>query len=209
MLGQVAQKQVAREQGDSENRAMAKQTTLKSISTINQPGFRSRGHQEKGMNMFRRSLALLALAVFVSAAAATEAVACSGRASTCAPPAQVQIWGLSPSYGVNQGPVYSGPGYYTSPTYEGETSTIDYPYVGNSDYRPYGDYRRYDRPDAEHMPHRRPYPFWQGTLPERPRHLGMIHRHDVGDSYRRSGPRAITMSRAGHLRRDLRDPRFQ
>jgi hypothetical protein len=209
MLGQVAQKQVAREQGDSENRATAKQTTLKSISTINQRGFPSRGHQEKGMNMFRRSLALLALAVFVSAAAATEAMACSGRASTCAPPAQVQIWGLSPSYGVNQGPVYSGPGYYTSPTYEGETSTIDYPYVGNSDYRPYADYRRYDRPDAEPMRHRRPYPYWQGTLPERLRHLGMIYRHDVGDSYRRSGPRAITMSRAGHLRRDLRDPRFQ
>ena len=75
--------------------------------------------------MLRRSLSLLALTVFVSAAAATEAMACCGCASTCAPPAQVQIWGLSPSYGVNLGPVYSGPDYYTSPTYEGETSMVD------------------------------------------------------------------------------------
>jgi hypothetical protein len=90
--------------------------------------------------MITRTLSLLALTAFVSAAAATQASAgaCCGCAYTCAPPAQVQIWGLSPSYVVNQGPVYTGPGYYTAPTYEGEASTVDYPYVG------YG-YPRYQR----------------------------------------------------------------
>jgi hypothetical protein len=45
-------------------------------------------------------------------------LACCGCAYTCAPPPQVQIWGLAPSFVVNQGPVYTGPGFYTSPTYE-------------------------------------------------------------------------------------------
>jgi len=86
--------------------------------------------------MFARALLLLASAALVSAAAATQATAgsCCGCAYTCAPPPQVQIWGLSPSYVVNQGPVYSGPGFYTSPTYEGEARTVDYPYVRYSDH---------------------------------------------------------------------------
>jgi hypothetical protein len=91
--------------------------------------------------MLARTLSLLAATAFVSAAAATQALAgsCCGCAYTCAPP-QVQIWGLSPTYVVNEGPVYSGPGFYTGPTYEGEVSTADYPYVG------YGNYRGYHRP---------------------------------------------------------------
>ena len=87
--------------------------------------------------MITRSLSLLALAAFASAVAAAPAMACCGCAYTCAPPAQIQTWempsyawGLSPSYVVNQGPVYTGPGFYSSPTYEGETLTVDYPYVG-------------------------------------------------------------------------------
>jgi hypothetical protein len=95
--------------------------------------------------MIARSLSLLALPAFVLAAA-TPALAgsCCRCAYTCAPPAQVQmlpaqiqIWGLSPTYVMNQGPVYSGPGFYTAPIYEGEASTAGYPYVGYSDYRRY------------------------------------------------------------------------
>src|SRR6202035_5868898 len=95
--------------------------------------------------MIARSLSLLALTAFVSAAA-TQALAgsCCRCAYTCAlpapvqmRPAQIQIWGLSPTYVVNQGPVYSGPGFYTAPTYEGEASTAGYPYVRYSDYRRY------------------------------------------------------------------------
>jgi hypothetical protein len=110
--------------------------------------------------MFARALLLLASAALVSAAAATQATAgsCCGCAYTCAPPPQVQIWGLSPSYVVNQGPVYSGPGFYTSPTYEGEASTVDYPYVRYSDHprhlRPY-DGGPYADP-FRHRPRRRP-----------------------------------------------------
>ena len=108
--------------------------------------------------MLARSLSLLALTAFVSAAAAATALACSccgGCAYHCAPPAQIQIWGLSPVYVVNQGPIFSGPGFYTSPTYQGEVSTVDYPYVGN------GDYPRYYRPHHQ---------YWQGALPARPHH---------------------------------------
>jgi hypothetical protein len=96
--------------------------------------------------MFARSLSLLALTTLVAAATATQALAgsCCGCAYTCAPPApaQIQIWGLSPTYVVNQGPVYSGPGFYTEPTYEGEVSTADYPYVG------IGVFPRHYRPHA-------------------------------------------------------------
>src|SRR5258708_7461564 len=99
------------------------------------------GPSPRGVNMFARSLSIIALTAVVSAAAATQAVACCGCAYTCAPPAQVQIWGLSPAYVVNQGPVFSGPGYYTAPTYEVETLTSDYPYVG------YGGFPRYPPPD--------------------------------------------------------------
>jgi hypothetical protein len=85
--------------------------------------------------MLKRSLALLAATAFITAAAATEAAAgCCYCVHICPPPAQIQIWGLSPAYVVNLGPVYSGPGIYTSPTYEGEVSTVDYPYVGYGSY---------------------------------------------------------------------------
>ena len=154
--------------------------------------------------MFTRPLALIGLAAFVSAAAVPQAVAgsCCGCAYTCAPPPQIQVWGLSPAYVVNQGPVYSGPGFYTSPTYEGEVSTVDYPYVG------YGDYPSYYRPYGGGFYR----PYWQGVLPQRPRHLGMLYPHETGAIYRRGfGRRAITMSSAEHRvlhgHREFRDPR--
>src|ERR1700730_3429094 len=119
--------------------------------------------------MIKRSLSLLALTAFVSAAAATPAMAgsCCGCAYTCAPPAQVQIWGLSPSYVVNQGPVYSGPGFYTAPTYEGEASRVDYPYVGPRGYPRYE--RPYDGgPYSDPFRHRLYHKYWEGELPARP-----------------------------------------
>jgi hypothetical protein len=142
--------------------------------------------------MITRTLSLLALTAFVAAAAATPAMAgsCCGCAYTCAPPAQVQIWGLSPSYVVNQGPVYTGPGFYTAPTYEGEASTADYPYVG------YGGYPRYERPYA------------------RPHHFAEFSRHEADVVYRPGfGRRAITMSVDGRMasrgHREFRDPRVR
>jgi hypothetical protein len=93
--------------------------------------------------MLRGSLYLLALTALLSGAASTPAAAgCCSCAVSCAP-APLTIWGVVPSYGVNQGPVYTGPGYTTLPTYEAEVSTIDYPYVGyESDpvYRAYPPY---------------------------------------------------------------------
>ena len=158
--------------------------------------------------MFARPLTVLALTALVSAAAATQAMACCGCAHTCAPP-QIQVWGLTPSYVVNQGPVYSGPGFYTSPTYEGEVSTVDYPYVGYSDYPRYRPYRN-----------RAYQPYWEGNPLEPPHHFGMLHRHDfevfhrhhAGVFYRHGfGRRAITMSRDERWEsrgdRDFRDPR--
>src|ERR1700758_1268135 len=99
--------------------------------------------------MLKRSLALLALGAVALAASANSAAAqCCSCALPCAAPAPVTIWGLSPVYGVNQGPVYSGPGYTTLPTYEGEASTADYPYVGyEGGYGPYPRYPFY-RPYA-------------------------------------------------------------
>jgi hypothetical protein len=158
--------------------------------------------------MITRSLSLLALAAFVSAAAATQAMAgCCGCAYTCAPPAQVQIWRLSPSYVVNQGPVYTGPGFYTSPTYEGEVSTVDYPYVGTGYYRPY-DGGPYADPFRHHLYHH----YWHGLLPARPHHFEMLERRESGVLYRHGfGRRAITMSTAEHWgyrgHGHFRDPR--
>jgi hypothetical protein len=160
--------------------------------------------------MFARSLSLIAVTAFVSAAAATQAMACCGCAYTCAPPAQVQIWG-SPAYVVNLGPVFSGPGYYTAPTYEGEASTVDYPYVGYGDYPRYG--RPYDGgPYADPFRHRVYHRYWQGDLIERPHHL-WIHRHETSVLYRHGfGRHAITMSgpelfvsRSHRISRDRRD----
>jgi hypothetical protein len=164
--------------------------------------------------MLARSLSLLALTAFVAAATVPQALAgsCCGCAYTCAPPAQVQIWGLSPSYVVNQGPVYSGPGFYTSPTYEGEALTADYPYVGNRDYpryyRPYDDGGRY----AEPFRHRLYHPYWQDELSERRHQLGILYGHESGVLYRHGfGPRAVTMAGRGHWvshsRDSFRDPR--
>jgi hypothetical protein len=159
--------------------------------------------------MIKRTLSLLALAAFVSASAATQAMACCGCADTCAPPAQVQIWGQSPSYVVNQGPIFTGPGFYASPTYEGDMLTVDYPYVGPGRYPGY--YRPYDGgPYTEPFRHRLYHPYWQGALPAGPHRFEMLHRHEAGVIYRRGfGPRAITMSNAVHWesrgRRNLRD----
>jgi hypothetical protein len=143
--------------------------------------------------MSTRPLSLIALAAFGAAVASAPAMAgwCCECAYGCAPPPQVQIWGLSPVFVVNQGPVYSGPGFYTSPTYEGETLTSDYPYVG------YGGYPRYRR---------------YGELPAAPRHFTMLHRHEAAVLYHPGfGRRAITMSIAEHAmpraHRDFGDPR--
>jgi hypothetical protein len=162
--------------------------------------------------MLARSLSLMALTAFVSAAAVSQSMAgscCGGCGYSCAPP-QVQIWGLSPSYVVNQGPVYTGPGFYTEPTYEGEASTADFPYVGYGDYPRY--YRPYDGgpysdPYRHHIYHRD----WVGVLPARPHHFEILERRENGVVYRHGfGPRAITMSGSGHWEeryRDFRDPR--
>ena len=93
-----------------------------------------------GVNMFRRSLFLVALTAVVTAAAATQAGArsCYRCAHTYARPVPIQIWGLSPVYVVNQGPVYTGPGFTTSPIWEEEASTAGFPYVRDSDYPRHG-----------------------------------------------------------------------
>ena len=91
--------------------------------------------------MLRGSLHLLALGALLAGACATPAAA--RCAIACAPPAHLQIWGLSPGYVVNQGPVYSGPGFTTWPTFEGEQSTLGYPYVRYESYpgyRPFPDF---------------------------------------------------------------------
>jgi hypothetical protein len=160
--------------------------------------------------MMTRSFSLLAATAFVAVAAATPAMAgaCCGCAYSCAPPVQVlppqvQIWGLSPEFVVNQGPVFSGPGYYTAPTFEGESLTVDYPYVG------YGGYPRYADPFRHRLYHQR----WEGVLPARSHHFAVLPRHEDGVVYRRGfGPRAITMSgerlvARGH--RDLHEPRLR
>ena len=131
--------------------------------------------------MLARSLSLLALTAFVAAATATPALAgsCCGCAYTCAPPAQIQVWGLTPFFVVNQGPVFSGPGFYTSPTYEGEVSTADYPFVGTGDYP--RNYRPYDGgPYADPFQHRVYRPYWQGVLPERPHHASCLPQFAIG-----------------------------
>ena len=165
-----------------------------------------------------RWFSLLAATAFVAVAAATPAMAgaCCGCAYSCAPPAQllppqVQIWGLSPEFVVNQGPVFSGPGYYTAPTFEGESSTVDYPYVGYGHPRYY---RPYDgASSAEPFRHRFYHQHWEGVLPARPHHLAVLTRHEDGVAYRRGfGPRAVTMSgerlvARGH--RDLHEPRLR
>jgi hypothetical protein len=163
--------------------------------------------------MITRSLALLAVTGFIAVAAPATAGACCGCAYTCAPPPQVQIWGLSPTYVMNQGPVFSGPGFYTAPTFEGESLTVDYPYVGAGDYPRYQ--RPYDGgPYVDPFSHRRYHNYWEGVLPVRPHHFAVLPRHEAGVVYRQGfGRRAIVMSGDARLalrgHRDFRDPRLR
>lgn len=142
--------------------------------------------------MNRHTLSLFALAGLLLLAAATPAKAhcCGGCAYTCAPPAQVQIWGLQPGYVVNQGPVYSGPGFYTSPTFEGETLTVDYPAVGY--------YDPFDRGPYDPFRHQLYNPYWPHLPPEHGR-FGVLHR---------SAALSRTPQWGAHRFRGYRDPRF-
>ena len=85
-------------------------------------------------------------------------------------------------YVVNQGPVYTGPGFTTWPTYEGEASIVGYPYVR------YGGYPAY-----------RGYPYY------RP---GLLYHHGLEP---RLGPRVLTLISARGMSRSnrllYRDPR--
>jgi hypothetical protein len=99
--------------------------------------------QTRSKAMLRESLYLLALAAALSGAAVTPAAAWCCRCNVRCAPAPLTIWGVVPAYGVNQGPVYSGPGYTTLPTYEAEASTLDYPYVGYANDPAYRAYPRY------------------------------------------------------------------
>jgi hypothetical protein len=118
---------------------------------------------------------------------------------------------------VNQGPVFSGPGYYTAPTFEGESLTIDYPYFGygNPALSAPRHYRPYDgAPSADPFRHRLHHEYWEGVLPERPHHFAARSHHEAGVMYRRGfGPRAITVSGGERLvargHRDLREPRLR
>lgn len=136
--------------------------------------------------MFTRSLTLLALAGLVAAAAPASAQSCCTCNYSCAPsappPSPIQIWGLTPSYGVIQGPVYTGPGYYTGPTYETEVSTADYPYSGSSDF--------YDRgPNFDPFRNGLYHPYW----PMLPGHsLRRYHLHESGVIYRRAALSSVS-----------------
>ena len=142
--------------------------------------------------MFRRSLALLALGLALAAPAGEAVAGCCSCAIPCGGPAPITIWGLSPAYGVNQGPVYSGPGYTTLPTYEGEAPTFEYPYVGyEGGYAPYQDYRYY-RPYngglyGDPLRHRSYHGYWRrpASLLAYPAYRHGFYRH---------GPRLLTVS---------------
>ena len=126
--------------------------------------------------MVRHALSIFALTALVSAAATVPATAqCCGCAYSCAPPAQVQIWGVQPSYVVNQGPVYTGPGFYTSPTFEGETLTANYPAVGY--------YDPFDRGPYDPFRHQLYNPYWP-HLPPRHGHFWRSRRSESGVIYR-------------------------
>ncbi|HLH94918.1 MAG TPA: hypothetical protein VKW08_07355 [Xanthobacteraceae bacterium] len=137
---------------------------------------------------------LFALAVFVAATAANTASArpCCTCAYGCALPAPppIQIWGLTPSYGVIQGPVYTGPGYYTGPTYQTEVSTAEYPYSGSSDFFDAG-------PNVDPFRNDLYHPYWPMLLGLSPRRY---HSHDAGMIYRRgAGARALSPSAVAHV----------
>jgi hypothetical protein len=145
--------------------------------------------------MFRRSLALFALGLALAAPTSEAAAGCCSCAMPCWAPAPITIWGLSPAYGVNQGPVYSGPGYTTLPTYEGEVSTVDYPYVGyEGGYAPYPGYRYYrpyeGGPDGDPLRRHAYHGYWHDPLP-----YPASYRHGF---YRHSGPRVLSVSVGAH-----------
>ena len=154
--------------------------------------------------MIQYKLSLFALTALAVAAAAPPVAAqcCRGCAYGCAPPvavevppAPIQIWGLTPSFVVNQGPVYSGPGFYTSPTYEGETLTVDYPHTGY--------YAPFDRGPYDSFRHQLYSPYWPYLPGGHPRHFTTFHRSEGGVIYQRGfGPRALTMSERHHGDRD-------
>ena len=82
---------------------------------------------------------------------------------------------------VNQGPVYTGPGFYTSPTFEGELLTSDYPRVGY--------YDPFDNGPYDPFRHQLYNPYWPHLPPEHGRFRG-THRIDGGVLYRhRFAPR--------------------
>jgi len=125
--------------------------------------------------MIRNALSLIALTGLVSVAAVAPAAACCGCAYTyaysCVPPPQVQIWGIQPGYVVNQGPVYTGPGFYTSPTFEGELLTGGYPGVGY--------YDPFDSGPYDPFRHQLYNPYWPHLPPEHGR-FRATHRIDGG-----------------------------
>ena len=151
--------------------------------------------------MFTRSLPVVAMTALLAATAVTQASAqsCCSCTYTCVPPPppqiqppQIQIWGLTPAYTVNQGPVYSGPGRYTAPIYEGEVSTVDYPYSGSSDFFDAG-------PNADPFRNNLYHPYWPMLrgLSLRP---GRFHRTVL--YHRASASRAMA---APHVHKDQQD----
>lgn len=139
--------------------------------------------------MVRHTLSIFASTALVAAAAITPAAAqCCGCAYTCAPPAQVQIWGVQPGYVVNQGPVYSGPGFYTSPTFEGETLTVDYPGVGYHD--------PFNRGPYDPFRHQLYNPYWPHLPPE----------HGPFRTLHRSAALSSSPQWGAHRYRGYRDP---
>ena len=151
--------------------------------------------------MIRNALSLLALTALAAAGAATPAAAqCCACGYGCAPPAPVevapspvQIWGLQPSYVVNQGPVYTGPGFYTSPTYQAETLTAGYPATGY--------YDPFDRGPYDPFRSQLYSPYWPHLPPEH--RVTMLPRPQTGVIYRRGfGARALTMSSSERQHRD-------
>lgn len=157
--------------------------------------------------MIRNALALFAFtALAATGVAAPAAAQCCACAYGCAPPAAVQvvpapvqIWGLQPSYVVNQGPVYTGPGFYTSPTYEAETLNADYPVTGY--------YDPFDRGPYDPFRSQLYSPHWPHLPPEH--RVTMLPRPQTGVIYRRGfGPRALTMSGI-ERHHGTRDPRYR
>lgn len=133
--------------------------------------------------MIRTALCLLAFTALAAAGAVTPAAAqccaCAGGCALPAPvevaPASVQIWGTQPSYVVNQGPVYTGPGFYTSPTYQAESLTAGYPATGY--------YDPFDRGPYDPFRSQLYSPYWPHLPPEH--RVTMLPRPQTGVIYRR------------------------